>query len=101
MISLDNLVKVRETTSPQLIGPCTTRRRTRGSSRAGWPAYEAALKENKGPYEGFIYVGAQHGFNNDTTPRYDKALADLAWKRTLEFFAKEVASPDPFPGRRA
>jgi carboxymethylenebutenolidase len=57
---------------------------------AGWPAYEAALKENKVPYEGFIYAGAQHGFNNDTTPRYDKAAADLAWKRTLEFFAKNL-----------
>ena len=57
---------------------------------AGWPAYESALKENKVPYEGFIYAGAQHGFNNDTTPRYDKASADLAWKRTLEFFAKNL-----------
>ena len=57
---------------------------------AGWPAYEAALKENKVSYEGFVYAGAQHGFNNDTTPRYDKAAADLAWKRTIEFFQKNL-----------
>lgn len=53
---------------------------------AAWPAFEEALKANKVKYEGFVYAGAQHGFNNDTTPRYDKAAADLAWKRTLDFF---------------
>jgi carboxymethylenebutenolidase len=57
---------------------------------AGWPAYEAALKANNIKYEGFIYPGAQHGFNNDTTPRYDKANADLAWGRTLDFFKKNL-----------
>jgi carboxymethylenebutenolidase len=57
---------------------------------AAWPAYEEALKANKVTYEAFIYPGTQHGFNNDTTPRYDKAAADLAWKRTLEFFAKNL-----------
>jgi carboxymethylenebutenolidase len=57
---------------------------------AGWPAYEAALKANNVKYEGFVYPGAQHGFNNDTTPRYDKANADLAWSRTLEFFKKNL-----------
>ncbi len=57
---------------------------------AAWPAYEEALKANKVRYEGFIYPGAQHGFNNDTTPRYDKAAADLAWKRTVEFFQKNL-----------
>lgn len=55
---------------------------------AGWPAYEAVLKEHKVPYEAFIYDGANHGFHNDTTPRYDAANAKLAWKRTLDFFAK-------------
>jgi carboxymethylenebutenolidase len=57
---------------------------------AAWPAYEAALKTAGVKYEGYIYPGAQHGFNNDTTPRFDKANADLAWKRTLEFFAKNL-----------
>jgi len=57
---------------------------------AGWPAYEEALKANKVRYEGFVYPGTQHGFNNDTTPRYDKAAADLAWKRTIEFFQKNL-----------
>jgi carboxymethylenebutenolidase len=57
---------------------------------AGWPAYEAALKANKVAYEAFIYPGTQHGFNNDTTPRYDKAAATLAWQRTVEFFGKHL-----------
>jgi carboxymethylenebutenolidase len=52
----------------------------------GWPAYEAALKENKKEYQAFIYPNANHGFHNDTTPRYDKAAAELAWNRTVEFF---------------
>ena len=55
---------------------------------AGWPAYEAALKANHVKYEAFIYEGVNHGFHNDTTPRYDAPAAKLAWKRTLEFFAK-------------
>lgn len=53
---------------------------------AGWPAYEAALKENKKEYTAYIYPGVNHGFNNDTTPRYDKAAATLAWERTIDFF---------------
>lgn len=53
---------------------------------AGWSAYETALKEAKVPYEAFIYPGVQHGFNNDTTPRYDQAAARLAWGRTIDFF---------------
>jgi carboxymethylenebutenolidase len=52
----------------------------------GWPAYEAALKANKKEYTAFIYPGVNHGFHNDTTPRYDKAAAELAWKRTIDFF---------------
>ena len=55
---------------------------------AGWPAWEAALKENKVRYEGHIYPGTQHGFNNDTTPRYDAAAAKLAWERTIAHFNK-------------
>jgi carboxymethylenebutenolidase len=55
---------------------------------AGWPAYEAALKANNVPYAMHMYAGTQHGFNNDTTPRYDEAAAKLAWQRTLDFFNK-------------
>jgi carboxymethylenebutenolidase len=55
---------------------------------AGWPAYEAALKAHHLPYQAFVYEGANHGFHNDTTPRYDEASAKLAWQRTLDFFAK-------------
>ena len=55
---------------------------------SGWPAYEAALKANGKKYEAFIYDNVNHGFHNDTTPRYDKAAADLAWKRTIDFFSE-------------
>lgn len=58
----------------------------------GWPAYEAALKANRIAYEGYIYEGAQHGFHNDTTPRYDEAAAKLAWQRTLAFFARHLVT---------
>jgi len=57
---------------------------------AGWPAYEAALKESGKKYQAFIYEGANHGFHNDTTPRYDKAAAELAWKRTIDFFGENL-----------
>ena len=57
---------------------------------ASWPAYEAALKEAKVRYEAHIYEGAQHGFNNDTTPRYDEKSAKLAWERTMAFFGKHL-----------
>lgn len=54
----------------------------------GWPAYEEALKANRVTYSGYMYEGANHGFHNDTTPRYDEAAAKLAWQRTLDFFNK-------------
>jgi carboxymethylenebutenolidase len=57
---------------------------------AGWPAYEAALKANGKEYEVFMYPNTNHGFHNDTTPRYDKAAAELAWKRTINFFEREL-----------
>ncbi len=57
---------------------------------AGWPAYEAALKAAHVHYQAYIYPGVQHGFNNDTTPRYDEAAAKLAWQRTIEFFNKHL-----------
>jgi carboxymethylenebutenolidase len=53
-----------------------------------WPPYEEALKANHVTYTAYIYDGANHGFHNDTTPRYDEAAAKLAWKRTLDFFNK-------------
>ena len=53
---------------------------------AGWPAFEAALKANGKTYEAHVYDGANHGFHNDTTPRYDEAAATLAWDRTLAWF---------------
>src|SRR6266481_66010 len=54
----------------------------------GWPAYEEALKAAKVTYTAHMYEGAQHGFHNDTTPRFDEAAAKLAWQRTLDFFNK-------------
>jgi carboxymethylenebutenolidase len=56
----------------------------------GWPAYEAALKVNNKAYTVYIYPNVNHGFNNDTTPRYDKAAADLAWQRTIDFFKEKL-----------
>ena len=58
---------------------------------AGWPAYEAALKAGGKKYEAYTYAGTQHGFNNDTTPRFDEPAAKLAWQRTIDFFKKNLA----------
>lgn len=55
---------------------------------AGWPDYEAALKANGKTYEAHIYEGANHGFHNDSTPRYDEKMATLAWDRTIDWFNK-------------
>ncbi len=56
----------------------------------GWPAWEEALKANHVTYQGYVYEGANHGFHNDTTPRYDEANAKLAWQRTVDFFNKNL-----------
>ncbi len=56
----------------------------------GWAAYEEALKANKASYTAHMYEGTNHGFHNDTTPRYDEAAAKLAWQRTLDFFEKHL-----------
>ena len=56
----------------------------------GWPAYEKALKANKIEYQAYIYPNVNHGFHNNTTPRYDEAAADLAWKRTIDFFKEKL-----------
>ena len=57
---------------------------------AGWPAFEAALKEHGVRYQMFMYAGANHGFHNDTTPRYDEAAAKLAWSRTIAFLKENL-----------
>jgi carboxymethylenebutenolidase len=61
-----------------------------GRINAAWPASEAALKSAGVKYQAYIYPATQHGFNNDTTPRYDKDAAALAWKRTIEFFNQHL-----------
>jgi len=57
---------------------------------AGWPAYEAALKANGVTYQMYMYAGTNHGFHNDTTPRYDESAAKLAWTRTVVFFKQNL-----------
>lgn len=57
----------------------------------GWPAYEAALKANNKNYTAHMYPNVNHGFHNDTTPRYDKAAAELAWQRTIDFFKQKLS----------
>ena len=58
----------------------------------GWPAYEQALIENKVEYKAFVYPEVNHGFHNNTTPRYDEAAATLAWTRTIDFFKEKLKS---------
>ncbi|KGQ13381.1 Putative uncharacterized protein yghX [Beauveria bassiana D1-5] len=61
------------------------------SINEGWPVYEAALKSNNKVFEAYIYPGVNHGFHNDSTPRYDERSADLAWQRTLSWFEKYLS----------
>jgi carboxymethylenebutenolidase len=56
----------------------------------GWPAYEAVLKKNNIEYTAHFYPGANHGFHNNSTPRFDKEAADLAWSRTIAFFKEKL-----------
>jgi carboxymethylenebutenolidase len=56
----------------------------------GWPEYEAALKKNDKEYTAYVYPDVNHGFHNDSTPRYDKEAAELAWSRTIEFFREKL-----------
>ena len=58
---------------------------------AGWPKFEVALKAAAIRYDAFVYAGVQHGFNNDTTPRFDEQAARLAWSRTTTFLTKNLA----------
>ncbi|MEO0506140.1 MAG: dienelactone hydrolase family protein [Bacteroidota bacterium] len=57
---------------------------------AGWPAYEAALKEHGKDYVAYEYPDVNHGFHNTSTPRYDEPAAELAWKRTMDFFKEKL-----------
>jgi carboxymethylenebutenolidase len=58
---------------------------------AQWPGYEAALKSAGVSYEAHVYEGTQHGFHNNSTPRYNEAAANLSWDRTLAHFRKHLA----------
>ena len=57
---------------------------------AGWPDYEEALKSARVKHTAYIYEGVNHGFHNDTTPRYDESAAQLAWQRTIDFFSESL-----------
>lgn len=59
---------------------------------ASWPAFEEQLKEAGVAHENHVYAGANHGFHNDTTPRYDAEAAQLAWERTIRFFKRHLGS---------
>jgi carboxymethylenebutenolidase len=84
--SSPNVADVPKITAPLMIQSAEVDERI----NASWPAFEEALKAAKVPYERHLYPGTQHGFHNDTTPRYDAAAAKLAWDRTLAFFRKNV-----------
>jgi carboxymethylenebutenolidase len=84
--SAPNLADVPNIKAPLLIQSAEVDERI----NAGWPEFEAALKSANVRYERHLYPGTQHGFNNDTTPRYDAAAAKLAWQRTLDFFNAHV-----------
>src|SRR6476661_3931247 len=84
--SAPNLEDVPKITAPLLIQSAEVDERI----NASWPGYEQALKAANVRYERFLYPGTQHGFHNDTTPRYDAAAAKLAWQRTVDFFNKNV-----------
>ena len=57
---------------------------------AGWPAYESTLKANDKSYTAHVYLEVNHGFHNNTTPRYDKEAANLSWERTIKFFNQQL-----------
>jgi carboxymethylenebutenolidase len=84
--SSPDLADVPKIKAPLMIQSAETDQRINDS----WPAYEAALKAAGATYERHLYAGTQHGFNNDTTPRFDAAAAKLAWERTVSFFRAHV-----------
>src|SRR5205823_14574179 len=75
------------------ITPKTTRASTRW-----WPAFELALKAAHARYEMHVYLGTQHGFHNNSTPRYNEPAAKLAWERTVAFFKKNLSAPSSARG---
>ena len=81
-----NIEDVKHIKAPLMIQSAETDPRI----NASWPDYEAALKAAGVKYVRHLYPGTQHGFNNDTTPRYDEAAAKLAWKRTIDFFNEKL-----------
>lgn len=81
--TIEDVAKIK---APLLIQSAETDERI----NAAWPGYETALKAANVKYERHLYPGTQHGFNNDTTPRYDAAAAKLAWDRTIAFFKKNL-----------
>jgi carboxymethylenebutenolidase len=80
----EDMAKVK---TPLLINYAATDERINGM----WPAYETALKANKTPYQVFFYEGTQHGFHNNSTPRYQEAAANLSWERTLAFWKQHLS----------
>ncbi len=62
---------------------------------AGWPAFEDALEKNDIDYTNFMYADANHGFHNDTTPRFDEDAAALSWQRTVEHFTEHLKTDAP------
>jgi carboxymethylenebutenolidase len=82
---LDDVAKIK---APLLIHNASLDKRI----MAGAAPFEKALKENNKAFEAYVYEGANHGFHNDTTPRYDDEAARLAWKRTVAFFKKHLAA---------
>ena len=74
--------------------PARPSREKSSSASTRWPAYEAALRAAKVRYQEYTYPHTQHGFHNDTTPRYDEAAAKLAWARTIAFFNANLRSPN-------
>ena len=84
--SAPNLEDVPKIKSPLMIQSAEVDQRI----NASWPAFEEALKAANVKYERHLYPGTQHGFHNDTTPRYDEAAAKLAWSRTLAFFNANI-----------
>lgn len=84
--SAPDLAKVEQIKAPLLIHMAELDQRINDQ----WPAYEAALKKHKIPYQAYIYPATNHGFHNDSTPRYDAKAAELAWSRTLEFFNQSL-----------
>jgi carboxymethylenebutenolidase len=84
--SAPELAEVAKIRAPLMIQSAATDERI----NAGWPAFEAALQAAKVSYVRHLYPGTQHGFHNDTTPRYDEAAAKLAWERTVAFFDRHL-----------